>query len=47
LKSREREKDFGSVFVSEVLTEAEPLEGLFVIAKIILDTLTAAVKYAT
>jgi len=46
LKSREREKDFGSVFVSEVLIEAGPLEGLFVISKIILDTLTAAVKFA-
>ena len=47
LKSREKEKDFGSVFVSEVFTEAGPLEGLFVISKIILDTLTAAVKFAT
>jgi len=46
LKSREREKDFGSVFVSEALTEAGPLDGLFVISKIILDTLTAAVKFA-
>lgn len=46
LKSREREKDFGSVFVSEVLIEAGPLKGLFVISKIILDTLTAAVKFA-
>ena len=40
------EKDFGSVFVSEVLVEAGPLEGLFVILKIILNTLTAAVKFA-
>lgn len=45
LKSREREKDFGSVFVSETLIEAGLLDGLFVISKIILDTLTAAVKF--
>jgi hypothetical protein len=45
-KSRESEKDFGSVFVSEVRVAAGPLEGLFVISKIILDTLTAAVKFA-
>lgn len=46
LKIREREKDFGSVFVSEALTEAGSLDGLLVISKIILDTLTAAVKFA-
>jgi len=46
LKSREREKDFGTVFVSEALIEAGSLDGLFVISKIILDTLTAAVKFA-
>jgi hypothetical protein len=45
-KSREREKGFGSVFVSEVRVDAGPLEGLFVISKIILDTLTAAVKFS-
>lgn len=46
LNSRDKEKDFGSVFVSEVLIEAGRLEGLFVICKIILDTLIAAVKFA-
>jgi len=46
LKSREREKGFASVFVSEALSEAGSLDGLFVISKIILDTLTAAVKFA-
>lgn len=40
------EKGFGAVFVSEVVVEADPLEGLFVIAKIILDTLTATVKFS-
>jgi hypothetical protein len=45
-KRWEREKDFGSVFVSELLVEAGPLEGLLVISKIILDTLTAVVKFA-
>jgi hypothetical protein len=38
LKSRARENDFGSVVVSEVLIGVGPLEGLFVITKIILDT---------
>jgi len=46
-KSREIEKGLGSVFVSEVVVEAGPLEGLFVISKIILDTFTATVKFTS
>jgi hypothetical protein len=45
--NREMEKGFGSALVSEVVVEAGPLEGLFVICKIILDTLTATVKFTS
>ena len=34
-----------SVFVSVALLETRPLEGLFVISKIILDSLGAGVKF--
>jgi len=44
-KSRDRENGRDSVLVSEVPIEVGPLEGLFVITKIILDTLIAAVKF--